>query len=150
MGNRAVITTKEKQIGVYLHWNGGYDSITGFLAYCQFQGFRCPEDDNYGWARLTQIISNFFDSGLSVGFDKYENLDCNNSDNGVYIIEDWKIIGREFHDGEEQKSYDFSEMVVEINEAQPKNIQFSLETLENLTKNYIENNKDYVVIKSDK
>ena len=24
MGNRAVITTEEKQIGIYVHWNGGY------------------------------------------------------------------------------------------------------------------------------
>lgn len=30
MGNRAVITTEEKQIGVYLHWNGGRDSVQAF------------------------------------------------------------------------------------------------------------------------
>ena len=34
MGNRAVITTRKdlKDIGVYLHWNGGRDSVEGFLA----------------------------------------------------------------------------------------------------------------------
>lgn len=25
MGNRAVITDKQKKIGIYLHWNGGRD-----------------------------------------------------------------------------------------------------------------------------
>ena len=31
MGNRAVITTEEKKIGIYLHWNGGYDSVNGYV-----------------------------------------------------------------------------------------------------------------------
>ena len=37
MGNRAVITTKENMdnngIGIYLHWNGGRDSVRAFLKY---------------------------------------------------------------------------------------------------------------------
>ena len=28
MGNRAVITTEKKDLGIYLHWNGGRDSGT--------------------------------------------------------------------------------------------------------------------------
>ena len=35
MGNRAVITTPDKKIGVYLHWNGGRDSVEGFLQTCK-------------------------------------------------------------------------------------------------------------------
>lgn len=27
MGNRAVITTSDKKMGIYLHWNGGRDSV---------------------------------------------------------------------------------------------------------------------------
>ena len=36
MGHSAVITTRNdlKDIGVYLHWNGGRDSVEGFLSYC--------------------------------------------------------------------------------------------------------------------
>ena len=38
MGNRAVITTEKNfennGVGVYLHWNGGYDSVSAFLKYC--------------------------------------------------------------------------------------------------------------------
>ena len=39
MGNRAIITTKKdfdnNGIGVYLHWNGGRDSVQAFLTYCK-------------------------------------------------------------------------------------------------------------------
>lgn len=31
MGNRAIITTKKRDLGVYLHWNGGRDSVGAFL-----------------------------------------------------------------------------------------------------------------------
>ena len=31
MGNRAVITTEKKDLGIYLHWNGGRDSVEAFL-----------------------------------------------------------------------------------------------------------------------
>ena len=62
MGNRAVITTRKdlKDIGVYLHWNGGRDSVEGFLTYCKIKGYRPPEYDNYGWAYLCMTIGNFF------------------------------------------------------------------------------------------
>ena len=66
MGNRAVIATREKKIGVYLHWNGGRDSVEGFLTYCKLKGYRCPEKDNYGWARLCQVKNKFRISKRSV------------------------------------------------------------------------------------
>lgn len=125
MGNRAVITTKEKRIGVYLHWNGGRDSVEAFLKYCELKGYRTPESDNYGWARLCQVIGNYFSSGLSVGIDTYKKLDCDNGDNGVYIIEGWKIKGREFFKGREQKEYGLLDMLREINSKQPGAEQLS-------------------------
>ena len=48
MGNRAVITTPKKDIGVYLHWHGSRKSIEDFLAYCDMKGYRSPEIDEYG------------------------------------------------------------------------------------------------------
>jgi len=123
MGNRAVITTRDKRIGVYLHWNGGRDSVEAFLKYCELQGFRCPEDDCYGFARLVQIIGNFFGGGLSLGIDEYDRLDTDNWDNGVYIIENWKIVDRLFMHGEEQENYDLKEMLKKIDEAQPESMQ---------------------------
>lgn len=121
MGNRAVITTKAKQIGVYLHWNGGRDSVEGFLTYCKEAGFRPPSQDCYGWARLAQVIANFFgDSGLSVGVDLYRNLDTDNGDNGVYIIDGWEIVGREFAPEHEQQRYPLPDLLKEIAAKQPK------------------------------
>lgn len=131
MGNRAVITTSmmndvknSNDIGVYLHWNGGRDSVESFLTYCKMQGFRCPEYDNYGWARLCQVIANFFGGdGLSVGIDKCCNLDCKNGDNGVYVIKNWEVVGRRYFDREEQYRYDLYEMLCDIDAAQPKKMQ---------------------------
>lgn len=127
MGNRAVITTEDNfnhnGIGIYLHWNGGRDSIEAFLEYCKMQHFRCPEDDCYGWARLTEVISNFFEGGLSVGIDLLENLDCDNGDNGVYIIKNWEIVKRRYFKGKEQKVYPLQEMLEAIDEKQPWHMQ---------------------------
>ena len=105
MGNRAVITTPDKKMGVYLHWNGGRDSVEAFLHYCELHGFRSPDRDPYGWARLCQVIGNFFGGGLSVGVGLYDQLDTDNWDNGVYIIEGWRIVGREFNRHAEKSSY---------------------------------------------
>ncbi len=116
MGNRAVITTstaldvsKSQDLGLYLHWNGGRDSVEAFLKYCELQGFRSPDKSCYGWARLAQVIGNFFGTsggGLSVGIDRCCNLDCDNGDNGVYVISGWAIVDRKYLVGHEQRAYD--------------------------------------------
>lgn len=97
MGNKAVITTEKKEIGIYLHWNGHKEKIEDYLATCKKLGHRPPEEDNYGWARLCQVIGNDMKGSLSVGIDKLENLDCDNKNNGMYIIKNWKIIKREYY-----------------------------------------------------
>lgn len=132
MGNRAVITTSKagfdpansEATGVYLHWNGGRDSVEAFLAYCKLKGFRSPEKDNYGWARLCQVIGNYFGGGLSIGIGPCCTLDCNNYDNGTYIIEDWEIVGRAYFDGVEQHGYGLNDMLADIDETQPVSQQF--------------------------
>lgn len=131
MGNRAVITASKafsvkdsSDLGVYVHWNGGRDSVEAFLEYCKLQGFRSPETDSYGYARLVQIIANYFGAGgLSVGIGQCCNLDCDNWDNGVYIIENWEIVGREYFEGCEQNTYDRTEMLLDIDECQPQKMQ---------------------------
>ena len=121
MGNRAVITTKENYenngVGVYLHWNGGRDSVSAFLKYCKLRGFRTG---SYGWARLCQIIGNFFGGSLSIGIDTVDRLDCNNGDNGVYLIDNWEIVGREHFDYTEQNSYNETDMLLHIDSKQPE------------------------------
>lgn len=128
MGNRAIITTKEKKTAVYLHWNGGRDSVEGFLAYCKLQGFRSPECDEYGFARLCQVVANFFGSdGLSVGVGPFTG---SAGDNGIYIVgRDWDIVGREDFDGPEQDEYPLAEMLTEINDSQPEKMKLPNEVL---------------------
>lgn len=121
MGNRAIIKAKgNNNKGVYLHWNGGRDSVEAFLKYCELRGFR-GFDNDYGMARFCQVAGNFFGAdGLCIGV-----TDCVEScgDNGVYIIEGWKIVGREGFSGNEQRMYDLEEMLIAIDQAQPTNQQ---------------------------
>lgn len=104
MGNRAVITTvnamndftgafKKKELGIYLHWDGSRDRVQHFLDLAKEKGVRKPEEDDYGWARLCQVIGEEIGGyELSVGINTLDRLDCNNYDNGVYVFKDWKII----------------------------------------------------------
>ena len=128
MGNRAVITTKENWknngVGVYLHWNGGITSIKCFLEYCKLKGYRPPETDCYGWARLCQVVGNFFGGGYSVGVDTLSNLDCDNGDNGTYIIENWEIVDRKYECGCVD-DYDTTEFLIAIDEKMPECEQLS-------------------------
>lgn len=123
MGNRCVITTEENYekggIGVYLHWNGGRDSVTAFLRYCELKGYRAPSQDCYGWARLVQVIGNYFGGGLALGIDCYDSHNFNPGDNGVYLIQDWKIVGRKDFIGFEQDEYPLEKMLVEIDRCMP-------------------------------
>ena len=142
MGNRAVINTEivwdcpAYHLGVYLHWNGGRDSVQAFLTYCKLKGYRTPESDCYGWARLCQVIGNYFGGRCSVGIDIVSALDKENWDNGVYIIKDWEIIGRQYMRNPEQNNYPLLDMLQEINEAQPEKerIEISQDILDELDK----------------
>ncbi len=123
MGNRAVITIKDKNVpqedwnSLYLHWNGGRDSVEPFLHVAKLYGIRCNDDSSYAIARLSQLIGNYFGGTLSLGIGAYKRLHTNNYDNGTYVVEDWEIVEREhlpYEDFEEQSEYDFDEMVKEI------------------------------------
>lgn len=121
MGNRAIIKTPNGRIGMYLHWNGGRDSVSAFLQYCKLKGYRPPEADGYGWARLAQVVGNFFGGTLSVGIVMLSGVgDGEGCDNGAYVIKDWEIIAREDFHGIEQNRYKLDEMLVAIDEAQPE------------------------------
>ena len=136
MGNRAVITTRENfdnnGVGVYLHWQGGKNSVKAFLKYCEMRKFRTPDEDNYGWARLTQVIANFMGAdGLSVGIDTLDHLDCDNWDNGTYIIKGWKVVGHEYSEPCDDK-YKLQDLLEAIDEAQPANQQLGVEKIKEL------------------
>lgn len=105
MGNRAVITTapfSNNKIGIHVHWNGGRESVEGFLLAARELGYRDPTGDaSYGWARLAQAIGLFFgaDDSCSIGVGLCGELDCDNGDNGTWLLgPGWQITGRKFHD----------------------------------------------------
>lgn len=136
MGNRAVITASKalnvqnsSDIGVYLHWNGGRNSVEAFLKYCELKNYRSPDTDNYGWARLCQVIGNYFGGSTSIGIDKCNRLDCDNGDNGTYIISGWKIVDRKYFRGSEQQGHSLMDMLIDIDSSQPKAERLGLDFL---------------------
>lgn len=130
MYNRAVITTSRStdpqhdrsSIGVYLHWNGGPTSVQSFLDYCKMKGYCSPTNYCYGWACLCGVITNFFGNGCSCGIDVCSNLNCDNFDNGTYIIDDWDIVDHKYSEPCSDP-YDELEMLFDIDDAMPKRMQ---------------------------
>ena len=126
MGNRAVITTKERKVGVYLHWNGG-------------QGYRPPSADEYGFARICQVMGNFFGGSLSLGVGAYTtDRQMDPGDNGIYIIEgwhiadhlrteydsDWNPVGmRSFGPSEEEDWHKFDDMLRTFDASMPEELR---------------------------
>ena len=127
MGNRAVIINKKdmlengeinpNQLGIYLHWNGGKDSVEAFLKYCELHGYDTP--DNHGWLCLGTVISSFLGVGCSAEINIASHMDLDNYDNGVYIIDGWKIVGRKYLHNKEQHYHNLKDMLESINEKMP-------------------------------
>lgn len=93
MGNRAALTDAQHSVGVYLHWNGGRRSVEAFVRYCALRHFRAPsEDASYAFARLAQVVGNFFGGALSLGVLSADEVEASRElENGIYVIGDWKI-----------------------------------------------------------
>ena len=66
------------------------------------------------------MVGNYFGTSISIGIDRCDRLDCDNWDNGVYIIRDWEIVDRQYQKRPEQQSHDLHEMLDEINKRQPE------------------------------
>jgi hypothetical protein len=145
MGNRAIITTVNGDISIYLHWNGGIDSVTAFLRYCELRRF-APFPEDYGLARFTQVVANYFGGDMSIGIsgDKVIESDADGLDNGIYVVDGWKIVKHFvqdylYHDGvyepvtvtdihdlerEIHEGYDLIEMLIDIDNCQPEDTDF--------------------------
>ena len=90
MGNRAVIDMDGKT-GIYLHWNGGPESVASFLQVAKDYGLRPSDDDNYGTARFVQIIANYFGGDLSIGVADLESLEGMQEGDQKYVIKNWEM-----------------------------------------------------------
>ena len=103
MGNRAVISFQDSsentldtsQVGIYLHWNGGLESIEGFCKAATDLNISEP-------ARFIQMLGNWFGGNKSLYVDIISRLDYDNYDNGAYVISkasgEWKVVKRFFAD----------------------------------------------------
>lgn len=114
MGNRAVITfdTTKSAPCIYLHWNGGRCSVEGFLNAAKALGLReveaGKEAEALDWIAET-LAKNFFNCevGMTVYRETYGSADCDNGDNGVYVLNrTLDIVGRKFKRGPEDISPD--------------------------------------------
>ena len=143
MGNRAIITTKDKRLGVYFHWNGSRDSVEAILAYCKLKCYRSPDVDASGWARFCQVAGNFFGGCYSLSIDEYAkwgNDFLKNLDNGVYIIEEWNIVGRErlCESFKEEDGKNLLDLLLEINNFQHPDEQLAVKELEEYANNMLQ------------
>ena len=126
MGNRAVLTGPSKKFGVYVHWNGGMDTVKGICEFMRSHNFTDPADDeSYALARLCQVYSNLFEGSYSVGIGPYDELDTNNGDNGVYVLgKDWTIVERIYECETEQEDYSLGQIVKLITDHMPAGYKY--------------------------
>lgn len=104
MGNRAAVffNHRDADSGVYLHWNGGPESVLAFLKTMLNRGWNRMD---YAPARLIGVVVEFFDkdgdcSGLSVGTQLKPSSgdfkDADPGDNGVFVVHDredgWHVV----------------------------------------------------------
>lgn len=123
MGNSAIVKQAGKSLGVYLHWNGGRDSVEAFLKYCEIKGYQ-GFDTDYGFARFVQVVSNFFGGSNSIGIESNVKVwDYKGLDNGIYEVRDHAICGRFPIDITEQGYHELQDMLIAIDEKQPQEEQ---------------------------
>lgn len=121
MGNRGLITGYGSPIGIYLHWNGGRDSIEAFLAYAKLQG-HCPRGNFVDElpALLTIIVNFFGNTGLNVYLHPIKDItNALTLDHGTYVIDNWTIVNRYHAPSIEQDTHQLTEMLIVIDERQP-------------------------------
>jgi len=110
MGNRAVIAFESMpEIGIYLHWNGGPESVLAFIECTKThaRGTGRNGDNTYAFARLIQTAANFLGvtGETSIGVGPLDKLDTDNYDNGLYWIgDDWEVTKRDHARGDPAKT----------------------------------------------
>ena len=92
MGDRANVTIRGSEWGVYLHWDGCIARVDALTTYCRLREIRCEGDPSYGIARLAWVAGCWTgaENGLSVGIC---HADDDPGDNGTYVAgSDWRIV----------------------------------------------------------
>ena len=127
MGNRAMITTAGANLGVYLHWNGGRDSVEAFLRWAELANLPPLRADGRGFTSFVTVLCNFVgNDGRTVALEMIRPGMLTHDapeDNGTYAVEGWQIVARHGAPTFEQHYHDLDEMLVAIDTAQPKKDQ---------------------------
>ena len=136
MGNRGFIIGKGSKLGIYLHWNGGRDSVEGFLEWARLRGLP-GLGERYGFDQgvtpLAAVIANFFgNDGNSIAVEHVEDIRTYTAadDNGVYVVDGFEIVDRLHFDASEQREYELDEMLHSIDERQGKADQLGAEFID--------------------
>lgn len=117
MGNRAFIGFENNPINIYVHWNGGIESVKAFCDAAKERGFADPTcDANYAIARLVGLIHEFFGvtDSSSLGVCTFSSAEeekdaITYADNGKYIIgKNWQIIHHYQYSYDDQKHVDLA------------------------------------------
>jgi len=99
MGNRAVLSfgTAVQAPAIYLHWNGGRASVEGILEACKETKCTAGLRGAALADRVAAVAVGFI--GSSVYRGRADQCDCDNGDNGLYIIgQNLAITGRLYAD----------------------------------------------------
>lgn len=138
MGNRGFVTTENGNYGIYFHWNGGRDSIEAFVKYAKLTQIPCPhgryaDGELYSWQRFATLVEN---AGFNPEIQRIEaemknetgrlKDDYWGTDNGIYYLKDWEIVGRAFQPDTEQNEYDLQGFLQFLDESQPIKKQLGL------------------------
>ena len=127
MSNSALIVPKNKNVGIYLHWNGGPVSVGCFLEYCEMKRLPTFGGRNHSPASITamcQVINNFFGgSTFTEIIDSVylSSIDINDYDNGVYVVDTWKIVNK--LGSSVRENYNIRDFLETIDSKQPTHLQ---------------------------
>ena len=140
MGNRAVVAfvdcsgkdksrylnnslIKDKSPSVYLHWNGGRDSVEGFLTVVKklYGGSSCLDAKERAVV-FYSVVRRAGMGGVSTEVSTFKKVDADNGDNGTYWVdESFQIIDREYQRYPEQQNHPLNEFVNAVIEETVKN-----------------------------
>ena len=140
MGNRAVVAfvdcsgkdksrylnnslIKDKSPSVYLHWNGGRDSVEGFLTVVKkLYGGSCCLAAKERAVLFYSVVRRAGMGGVSTEVSTFKKVDADNGDNGTYWVdESFQIIDREYQRYPEQQNHPLNEFVNAVIEETVKN-----------------------------
>ena len=134
MGNRALIVGQDCPVGIYVHWNGGYYSVTAFLEWARLRGLPGLSSSTRSMLPLATVIVNFMgNDGRFVDVVPVHwplTVEDSPGDNGSYVIQGYEIVKRIDGPHQEQKLYPRANMLREIDAYQPEGSQLGEEFID--------------------